>query len=312
MILWRRLVWCFANFNPRSQLYLNREGKFSYVIPVHPVADNFTFRVNEAVPKDAVDFPLKNISIKHLDDTPDFDKIPKLQHGLSKLLDGKIYMGDRGLGKIPQLDKQVISQMSVYKPPSEDKVLLQTTKRNRCRYTSSTSNISIPLMHLYFLFSMFRRPNFDNVYEQCEVSSIKKEYMNHFKKPSTFYITKMGDGVFSVDSDKGYSEQKINEALLQVGTLSEYFLTHSAEVMQKIVETKKVQDVPENYYRYCTVNNNLFLRSQIDCRDIDENGNPFVFEIKTRAACPIRYDVENWKIYKDYPINKVRGVYESF
>jgi len=39
------------------------------------------------------------------------------------------------------------------------------------------------------------------------------------------------------------------------------------------------------------VNDTILLRSQIDCRDVDENGKPFVFEIKTRAACPIRYDV---------------------
>lgn len=89
-------------------------------------------------------------------------------------------------------------------------------------------------------------------------------------------------------------------------------MTHPSDVIQAMVESKKVTEVPENYYRYCVVNNDLFLRSQIDCRDIDENGNPFVFEIKTRACAPIRYDVENWKLYKDYPINKLRGLYESF
>lgn len=65
------------------------------------------------------------------------------------------------------------------------------------------------MMHLYFLFSMFRRPNFDNVYEEDEFNSIKKEYMNHFKKPSTFFLTKKkraGQDVISIDADKGYSE----------------------------------------------------------------------------------------------------------
>lgn len=69
------------------------------------------------------------------------------------------------------------------------------------------------MMHLYFLFSMFRRPNFDNVYEESDYDSIKKEYMNHFKKPSTFFLTKKernGKQVFSIDSDKGYSEEKEN------------------------------------------------------------------------------------------------------
>lgn len=162
---------------------------------------------------------------------------------------------------------------------------------------------------------MFRRPNFDNVYEGSTTDGIKREHMNHFKKPATFYLTRTKDGSnnnFSIDADKGYSEEKTNEVLMEVGTYAEYLLTHTPETIQKMLKTKVVEEKPESYYRYCTVNNSLLLRSQIDCRDIDENGNPFVFEIKTRASCPIRYDVENWKDYKDYPIDKMRGNYESF
>ena len=166
---------------------------------------------------------------------------------------------------------------------------------------------------------MFRRPNFDNIYEQNNYDGIKKEHMNHFKKPSTFYLTRKGAGekdtkesIYSVDADKGYSEEKINEVLMEVGTFAEYLLTHPRETINQIMKTKVVEQKPESYYRYCTVNNNILLRSQIDCRDIDENGNPFVFEIKTRAVCPIRYDVENWKLYKDYPINSMKGNFESF
>lgn len=47
--------------------------------------------------------------------------------------------------------------------------------------------------------------------------------MNHFKKPATFFITKKkikNMQTYSIDSDKGYSEEKVNEKLLQVGTLS--------------------------------------------------------------------------------------------
>jgi hypothetical protein len=129
------------------------------------------------------------------------------------------------------------------------------------------------MMHLYFLFSMFRRPNFDNIYEEDEFDSIKKEYMSHFKKPSTFFLTKMDRGdskpIYSIDSDKGYTEEKVNEVLLEVGTLAEYLLTHPKETIQEIIKSGNVTDRDENYYRYCVVNKNLFLRSQIDCRDID-------------------------------------------
>lgn len=107
--------------------------------------------------------------------------------------------------------------MSDYVRPSQDTTLLNISEKEKCKYTSSTSNISIPLIHLYFLFSMFRRPNFDNIYEQNNYDGIKKEHMNHFKKPSTFYLTRKGAGekdtkesIYSVDADKGYSEEKIN------------------------------------------------------------------------------------------------------
>lgn len=128
------------------------------------------------------------------------------------------------------------------------------------------------MIHLYFLFSMFRRPNFDNVYENNPSETIKREHMNHFKKPATFYLTRMGDskaGTYSIDSDKGYSEEKTNEVLLQFGTFAEYLLTHSPETINKMLQSKIVEQKPDNYYRYCTLNNNLMLRSQIDCRDTD-------------------------------------------
>jgi hypothetical protein len=140
------------------------------------------------------------------------------------------------------------------------------------RYASSTSNISIPLIHLYFLFSMFRRPNFDNIYEENNCDGVRREHMNHFKKPSTFYLTRRpdrGGSAYSLDADKGYSEEKTNEVLMRVGTLAEYLLTHPPETIAEVLRSGVVTEKQENYYRYCAVNSNLLLRSQIDCRDID-------------------------------------------
>ena len=114
-----------------------------------------------------------------------------------------------GFGTIPDLGQEITKQMSSYVPPSEDLTLLKITEKAGCKYTSSTSNISVPMMHLYFILSMFRRPNFDNVYEDLNNDeSLKKEYMNHFKKPSTFFLTKskLNPGTYSIDSDKGYTE----------------------------------------------------------------------------------------------------------
>jgi len=46
---------------------------------------------------------------------------------LNKLLDGKIYKGDMGFGKLPAVSKEIISQLQDYKPPSQDKKLLKIT-----------------------------------------------------------------------------------------------------------------------------------------------------------------------------------------
>ena len=50
------------------------------------------------------------------------------------------------------------------------------------------------------------------------------------------------------------------------------------------------------------------LRSQIDCMSYDKEGKPYVFEIKSRACAPIRYDIANYKDYKDYEIDCKRGL----
>ncbi len=52
----------------------------------------------------------------------------------------------------------------------------------------------------------------------------------------------------------------------------------------------------------------MFLRSQIDTRGIDANGNDIVFELKTRAAAPLRYDIANYIDFLDYEIGKFRGL----
>lgn len=61
------------------------------------------------------------------------------------------------------------------------------------------------------------------------------------------------------------------------------------------------------------MNNNMCLRSQIDCAAIDrKTGKHFVYEIKSRAVCPMRYDLPNYQKYMDYRIDSYRGLHSSF
>jgi len=58
--------------------------------------------------------------------------------------------------------------------------------------------------------------------------------------------------------------------------------------------------------------NNMLVRSQIDCEAVSDDGSYYVYEIKTRAVAPQRYDVENVKDYLDYEIMKRSGVHSSY
>ena len=56
----------------------------------------------------------------------------------------------------------------------------------------------------------------------------------------------------------------------------------------------------------------LFLRSQIDTRGIDGDGNEIVFELKTRATSVMRYDISNYIDYLDYEVGKYKGHHSSY
>lgn len=57
---------------------------------------------------------------------------------------------------------------------------------------------------------------------------------------------------------------------------------------------------------------NTLLRSQIDCIGKNKQNKEIFFEIKTRAVCPIRYDLDNYTDYLDYEIKTLLGKYQSF
>ena len=80
---------------------------------------------------------------------------------------------------------------------------------------------------------------------------------------------------------------------------------------KEMSEEKKQELLMEDYFRYMR-SGKMLLRSQIDTRGTDENGNPIVFELKTRACAPLRYDISNYIDYLDYEVGKFRGIHSSF
>lgn len=64
----------------------------------------------------------------------------------------------------------------------------------------------------------------------------------------------------------------------------------------------------EQYYHYTQASNTL-LRAQIDCRNA-QTGQ--VFDVKTRAVAPIRYDLENYEAFKSHRLRFLNGRSDSY
>lgn len=115
-----------------------------------------------------------------------------------------------------------------------------------------------------------------------------------------------------MDGDGGFAEQS-NIVLLKMGkymekmftTESEYFNDHYVLDLQtnkpkrELTPEELAELAQEDYFRYMK-SGKMFLRSQIDARGTDEDGNPIVFELKTRATSPLRYDITSYLDYLDY------------
>jgi len=112
--------------------------------------------------------------------------------------------------------------------------------------------------------------------------------------------------MFAMDSDSGLFKNEDN-VLMKLGKVVEKQLTLSKDEFEKNFIIGKIPEgqppIDDEHYRYMKLNNNICLRSQIDTTMKLEDGSDIVFEIKTRAVAPIRYDLENYKDYLDYEIN---------
>lgn len=127
------------------------------------------------------------------------------------------------------------------------------------------------------------------------------------RKPITNIITKIvkeedspsGEPIYALDSDKGLFNGQ-ETILMHLGKVMERHFTMEEEdfninlVKGKIPVNQPIID--DDHHRFMKLNNNVCLRSQIDCTSKNPDGTDIVYEIKTRAVAPIRYDIENYKV----------------
>lgn len=222
--------------------------------------------------------------------------------------------GGKFLRRIPQSEEIDHSRIPGYKTPANDPLLLKFARETKTKYIMSTSTISSAIIQMYFMFSNFRSPDFDHLSDDYELQP--RKFMVSQRKPSTCFIKPIDkkEGIYALESDNGIFV-KPTAVLSDLGKIVERQLTMSPEDFERsLVKGKIVPDakVDEDHHRFMKLNDNICLRSQIDCRQTAEDGTEKVFEIKTRAVAPIRYDLANYQNYLDYDISYVRGIHSSF
>ena len=255
--------------------------------------------------------------------------IPKLANNLDKILNipgifptesiNRLNQGKLGdfYMRLPQYSEIDDSCISQYNPPSHDSKLIELAKRNEWKYLMSTSTIASVMSHMYYTISNYKSPHFTNLSEPYDREPLK--FMVSQRKPSSVFLRMIDkeQKIYAIDSDSGFAEPS-NIVLLKMGKYMEKMIQNEADdfrgkyiIDPKTGKPKKTAEVEEDYFKYSKINN-LMLRSQIDWQGVNDKGEPIVFEIKTRSAAVLRYDIVNYIDYLGYEIIKRRGKHSSF
>ena len=254
-----------------------------------------------------------------------FSRPPKLQHNLEKIVRTEgIYTVDEFmrlnqntfLKEISPPLPEVLAKFPAYTPPSQDKTLLDTAEKEKVRFLTGSSSITEELTHLYYSMSNFKSPDVTGLARNYDHRSLN--YMSAYRKPTTFMLRKLKPNLYAIDGDSGLVPA-LNKDLSDMGVVLEAMLTTDESTYKKICDPKSGMtaeaieaELSGGRSHKMRKMGQMLIRSQIDCESMGDDGRYFVFEIKTRATAPLRYDVKNIPLYLDYKIQTRSGVAESY
>ncbi|KDQ25849.1 hypothetical protein PLEOSDRAFT_1044677, partial [Pleurotus ostreatus PC15] len=247
--------------------------------------------------------------------------IARLSHGLDRVLfnpgvhwlqdpRSHVYNFTPWLEKIPKVNDFAFERLTGFIKSSKDDDLYTLAKRENRTFAGSTSSLTKILSHIYFLISGDKHVDTSNL--SAAFQSEAKSFTPGQRMPATV-ILNYRDGVYAIDSDSDSPEATDRNVLTWMGTLLEKFLTTSPQEFK--THLRSTPSDPEvnpkrEAYRYAK-SNSFVMRSQLDCQDPRLPGTG-VFDIKTRAALPIRMDVLNYEENSGYLIRTLQGPLESF
>lgn len=203
------------------------------------------------------------------------------------------------------------SHVPPFVPSSQDKTLSGIAFDQNKKYTASTSSLTSVLTHFHFLISRNREPSGQVLSRHFHRKPVSFSYST--KKPVSMFLRYHPDTKsYSLDSDKTQDEEII---LSLLGQVLEAKLTVPDKEFQsyaKSDEPSEPTEPPRSTYHYSTCGD-FVMRSQIDCYDPRLPGTG-VFDLKTRAVCAVRHDIDYAQIRdgSDYQITRLKGLYESY
>ncbi|KAH7885025.1 mitochondrial protein Pet127-domain-containing protein [Phlebopus sp. FC_14] len=247
--------------------------------------------------------------------------IARLAHGLDRVLfnpgvhwlqdpRSRVYNFNPWLESIPKVNDFAFDRISGFVKSSKDNDMQTLAKKHGRRFTGSTSSLTGLLSHIYFLISGDR---------EVDTSTLSSWFV---QEPTTFtpgqrmptsVLLNYREGVWSIDADKA-DELAEKNVLTWMGTMLEKFLTvpesEFRTLLRSTIDFDEDRDTRREAYRYA-MSDRFIMRSQLDCIDPRLPGTG-VFDIKTRAAVPIRLDVLNYEENSGYLIKTLTGQLESF
>ena len=262
---------------------------------------------------------------------PAAEEIPRIAHGLDRVLFSpgvhflqdprtRIFNFTKYLEKIRPYDDFDSSKFPGFVTSSKDQALLLEAIKQNKTYYSSTSSMTLTLIQFYLLLN-----NYTVNLASEHRFNYPKFTRNALRMPLCLIVepkgtNNEGNTVYSVTSDKSTDVEIL---LLALGHCLEALLTtEENEFAHYLIKSPNKTNalsgvaeglVPEkavNLYNYSSYGGFL-MRSQLDCFDPRLPGNG-TFDLKTRAACAIRYDQHPDSARTNYRISRSHGRIESF
>ena len=246
------------------------------------------------------------------------ESIPQLAHDLGRVLDYRgvhplLCMQTQRYNFTPYL--RVIRQpqeiawerIPPYTPASRDEALHEVAQAVGARYKASTSSMTGVLTALYHAVSGFRDPCLDGLSAFFQQQA--RYFTRHAHRPVSV-VLRPHQGLISVDASK--MVPCAETILMDLGHSMERMLTMEPQQFHRKLlrgQTTGADALSSRQaYNYSRVGDFL-LRAQLDCRH-PRTGEPF--DLKTRAAAPIRWDLDNYRDHLAYRITKLYGPMFSY